>query len=198
MTGLGERHHLIGPTVGLHVNIQDIINVIEYRNLSDIVLVGHSYGGMIITGVAEAYADRIQRLIYFDGNFPEDGQSAWDLSPDVAKQWEERTAGTGTDWLVHPPDPAEKYGETGARADRQRDLMTPMAMWTHEEPIRLPKNRATELPRSYIKCTGYEGFQQMGEKARSENLDYYELKTHHNPIFYEPAVATEVLRSIVA
>lgn len=198
LTGVGERAHLVGPFVGLSVNVRDVVNVLEYRDLSDVVLVGHSYAGMVITGVAEACADRIDRLVYFDGYLPEDGQSAWDITPDAHRAWEDRAAEAGPSWLVPPPDPAEKYGESGARVERQRELMTPMAMWTHAEPIRLPADRAKALPRSYVECLRYETFAPMGEKARAAGLDYHRLDTHHNPIFHEPERATAVLREAIA
>lgn len=196
LTGLGERSHLIAPYIGLSVNIEDIVNAFEYRDLTDIILVGHSYGGLVITGVAETCAERINQLVYLDGFIPEDGQSAWDIAPDAQEQWEERTNQTGTEWLVSPPDPADKYGESGPLVARHREQLTPMAMWTHEEPIRLPENRAEDLPRSYVECTEYETFRHMGKKARNGEFDYYRLETHHNPIFYTPELVSNLLRSI--
>jgi pimeloyl-ACP methyl ester carboxylesterase len=197
MTGLGERSHLIAPYIGLSVHIEDIVRTLECRDLTDVVLVGHSYGGLVITGVAEACAERLVRLVYLDGFVPEDGESAWDIAPDAQEAWEARMAATGTEWLVLPPDPADKYGETGSLADWHREQLTPMSMWTHEEPIRLPENRAAELPRSYIECTEYRTFRHMGEKARDGEFDYHRLETHHNPILYMPELVSERLLSIV-
>ena len=197
LTGVGERSHLVSPNVGLSVNIKDIVHTLMYQDLEDIVLIGHSYAGLVITGVAEACAHRINRLVYFDGFVPEDGESAWDINPNGRERWRRRTERTGTDWLVSPPDPAEKYDETGSRADEHRDLMTPMAMWTHEEPIRLPNHRASDLPRSYIECLDYEFFREMGTKAREGDFDHYEFDTHHNPIFYEPEQTSDLLRPII-
>ena len=79
-TGLGERAHLANPSVDLETHIQDILNVIKYEDLRDIVLVGHSYGGMVATGVADRARDRISQLIYVDAFVPEDGQSLLDLN----------------------------------------------------------------------------------------------------------------------
>ena len=80
-TGLGERSHLAHPAVDLEAHIQDMLNVIKYEDLRDIVLIGHSYGGMVATGVADRAAERIARLIYLDAFVPEDGQSLFDLLP---------------------------------------------------------------------------------------------------------------------
>src|SRR5512135_2237848 len=79
-TGLGERAHLANPSIDLDTHIEDILNVIRYEDLRDIVLVGHSYGGMVATGVADRARDRISQLIYIDAFVPDDGQSLLDLN----------------------------------------------------------------------------------------------------------------------
>src|SRR5207248_5461012 len=81
LTGLGERVHLAGPEVGLGVHVQDVASVIEYENLHDVVLVGHSYGGMVIAGVAGRLPERLAHLVYLDAYAPEDGQAMTDLVP---------------------------------------------------------------------------------------------------------------------
>jgi pimeloyl-ACP methyl ester carboxylesterase len=79
LTGQGERAHLYRPEVGLHTHTQDIVNVLEYEDLHDIVLVGHSYGGMVVTAVADRLPDRIAHLVYLDAMLPNGGQSVADL-----------------------------------------------------------------------------------------------------------------------
>lgn len=81
MTGLGERIHLMSPRINLDTHITDIVNVIKHEELSDVVLVGHSYGGMVITGVADALPDKITSLVYLDAFVPENGQSLVSLIP---------------------------------------------------------------------------------------------------------------------
>jgi pimeloyl-ACP methyl ester carboxylesterase len=80
LTGLGDRHHLGAPETNLSAHIQDVISLIENESLRDIALVGHSYGGMVITGVADRVADRIAHLVYLDAFLPRDGQSLYDLA----------------------------------------------------------------------------------------------------------------------
>ena len=75
LTGLGERHHLASPAIGLYTHIDDVVNTILWENLHDVVLVGHSYGGMVITGVADRVPDRIKRLVYVDALLPDSGES---------------------------------------------------------------------------------------------------------------------------
>ena len=79
-TGLGERAHLAHPGIDLDAHIEDMLNVIKYEDLRDIVLIGHSYGGMVATGVADRARDRITQLIYLDAFVPDDGQSHLDLN----------------------------------------------------------------------------------------------------------------------
>lgn len=79
LTGLGERVHLSRPDIGLSTHIDDVVNTILFEDLHDIILVGHSYGGMVITGVADRVPDRIRRLVYLDAFVPNDGESAMTL-----------------------------------------------------------------------------------------------------------------------
>jgi pimeloyl-ACP methyl ester carboxylesterase len=81
LTGLGERSHLMNPGINLDTHIADVINVIKWEELSDIVLVGHSYGGMVVTGVADTMPDKIKSLVYLDAFVPENGQSLLSLLP---------------------------------------------------------------------------------------------------------------------
>jgi len=80
MTGLGERSHLVGPLVDLELHIRDIVAVLHYEDLRDVILVGHSYGGMVITGVADRAADRVGRIVYLDAANPVNGQSLVDVA----------------------------------------------------------------------------------------------------------------------
>ena len=102
-TGLGERAHLANPSIDLETHIQDILNVIKYEDLRDIVLIGHSYGGMVATGVADRARDRIAQLIYLDAFVPDDGQSLLDLN-EPARQRMQELAKSGDGWRV-PPNP---------------------------------------------------------------------------------------------
>jgi pimeloyl-ACP methyl ester carboxylesterase len=106
LTGQGERAHLASPEVNLSTHIQDVCNTLWYEDLNDVVLVGHSYGGMVVTGVADRMPERIQHLVYLDAFLPDSGQSLYDLG-----------GGTGrdsTDWRVpglersEPADPWEE------------------------------------------------------------------------------------------
>ncbi len=117
LTGQGERAHLASPQVNLSTHIQDVCNAIWYEDLNDVTLVGHSYGGMVVTGVADRMPDRIQHLVYLDAFLPEDGQSLYDLG-----------GGTGrdsTDWQVPMPrrnEPVDAWEEARRVAHQKATL----------------------------------------------------------------------------
>src|SRR5215475_10010202 len=100
-TGLGEREHLANPSIDLETHIQDMLNVIRYEDLRDIVLIGHSYGGMVATGVADRARDRIAQLIYLDAFVPRHGQSLFDLNA-PARPGMEASSKNGDGWRVPP------------------------------------------------------------------------------------------------
>src|SRR5437867_13135502 len=83
LTGLGERKHLLRPDIDLDTHITDVVNVLEYEDLADVILAGHSYGGMVITGVADRAGSRIARLVYLDAAHPRNGESLADVSPEM-------------------------------------------------------------------------------------------------------------------
>ena len=86
LTGLGERAHLASPAIGLGLHVQDVVAQIECEDLRDIILCGHSYGGMVITGVAARVAERIHALVYLDAFLPNDGRSLWDVADDLSRR----------------------------------------------------------------------------------------------------------------
>ena len=133
LTGLGDRHHLAGPDVGLDVHVRDIANLIEWEDLDDVVLVGHSYGGMVITGVAAVVPDRIAQVVYVDAFAPRTAQAAFDLLPQLREQFEASDDGSG--WAVSPPD----FGLLGItdEADLRRltAKATALPTLTHTQPL---------------------------------------------------------------
>src|SRR5919107_1009755 len=79
LTGLGERSHLVSNDIGLDTHIVDVTQVLEYEDLNEVILIGHSYGGLVISGVAERVPKRIRRVVYLDGYIPEDNKTAFDI-----------------------------------------------------------------------------------------------------------------------
>jgi pimeloyl-ACP methyl ester carboxylesterase len=198
-TGLGERAHLASPSIDLDTHIQDIRNVITYEDLRDIVLVGHSYGGMVATGVADRARDRIARLIYLDAFVPKDGQSLLDLLPESERQRVRGLAKAGDGWRVTPnPTPPDTSAEDQVWLNARR---VNMPIKCFETRLKLFGGEL-KLPRSYIYCkriTPADPFGQFARRARSEpGWRHFEIEASHSPGVTAPEALMELLESIAA
>ncbi len=199
LTGLGDRSHLAHPRAGLSLHIEDIVQLFDYENLDDVVLVGHSYGGLVVSGVAEACENQITDLVYLDGFLPDHGQSAWDITPDGKVQWEKKAEESGAGWLVPPVDPVEMYAVSDPDDARWlQEKMVPTPLYTHEESLHAPDERRKGLPQAYISCRQYEVFKPMAQKARREGIRYYELDTGHDAMVTAPDELTNILLDIAS
>jgi len=197
LTGLGDRSHLAHPRAGLSLNVADVGQLFDYETLDDVVLVGHSYGGLVVSGVAEACANQISDIVYLDGFLPDHGQSAWDIIPEGKEQWERKAKESGAGWLVPPVDPVDMYGVSDPVDARWlREKMVPTPLYTHEEPLHAPEERRKKLPQAYISCRQYEIFKPMARKAKREGIRYYELDTGHDAMVTAPEELTTILLDI--
>src|SRR3982075_3742439 len=180
-TGLGERAHLAHPSIDLETHIQDVLNVIKYEDLRDIVLIGHSYGGMVATGVADRARDRIAQLIYIDAFVPDDGQSLLDLN-EPARERMRDLAKAGDGWRV-PPNPTPP-DTSPADVEWLSERRVHMPLKCFEMRLKLQGGELT-LPRSYIyatRITPADTFRPFAERAKSEpGWSYYELDASHSP-----------------
>ena len=112
LTGLGERSHLLTRETGLTTHVTDLVRLMEVEGLTDVVLVGHSYAGQVVTGVAAERPELLRRVVHLDGFVPEDGEQAIDQLPEqVAHHYRESVAGPGEGWLI-PPRSLEVLGVT--------------------------------------------------------------------------------------
>ena len=163
-TGLGDRVHLASPAIDLDTHITDVVNTIEYEDLHDVILVGHSYSGMIITGVAERIPERLSQLVYLDASVPTDGQNSYDadfidedtklaaMAADIADGMEAGMPGFRpvvagiVEWLQGAiTDPAE--------AEWFIAKLVPHPLLSDQQPVRLGNPAAAALPRAFILCT---------------------------------------------
>jgi pimeloyl-ACP methyl ester carboxylesterase len=155
LTGLGERADLLSPEVGLSTHIQDIVGLIEGQGLRQVILVGHSYASMVITGVADRVPSRVAHLVYLDTFVPRDGEAMADVAPLVIAvfRWQARRRGDG--WRVDPPR-GENYGVTEeSDVTWVRQMVTPQPLKTFEEPLHLSDpDTVSHFPRTHISCTG--------------------------------------------
>ncbi len=198
LTGLGERHHLIDTPINLTTHVQDIINVMLFEDLKDVILVGHSYAGVVISGVAERCPERIKHLVFLDAFVPENGEAVNDISiPEFRLP-------TGPD-ISYPPIQPISPNELGIT---DPDIiawiepkLTPHPSGTLFEPLALTSKLAQKIPRSFISCVVGQA-KNMGTVAKSaakvrgkSNWVYHELNTGHNAMMTEPKeLATLLLK----
>jgi len=197
-TGLGERAHLANPSLDLESHVQDVLSVIHYEDLRDFVLLGHSYGGVVATGVADRARDRITQLVYLDAFVPRDGQCLLDFLPESERQRMRDGARAGDGWRVPPnPTPPDTAPEDVEWLSPHR---VPMPIKCFETKLKL--SHEPELPRSYIYATRAapsDVFGAFAKRARSEvGWRYFEIDASHSPNVTAPEALMALLERIVA
>jgi pimeloyl-ACP methyl ester carboxylesterase len=196
-TGLGARSHLSRREIDLDTHIQDVVAEIEIEDLKDVTLIGHSYGGMVATGVADRVGDRIKELIYLDAFAPNNGESLFDLLHPKAKA--NMLAGAekdGDGWLLPiNPAPADTSPEDLAWTTPHRRKQP---IKTFEQKLVLSGKSLP--PRHYIYATKSapgDVFRQFAERAKQEDWKYYEIDASHNPHVTAPLMLRDLLFRIM-
>lgn len=190
LTGLGERVHLARPDIGLSTHIEDVVNTILYEDLKDIILVGHSYGGMVITGVSDRVPERIKQLVYLDAMVPRDGDSLQTL---IGKRGEWLKTMTKDDFIVPP----------WVKPDQKPPKDLPQPLKTFTEPLALKNEAARKIPATYIltveqgKETNQDDFYPQSERAKENGWTILQLTADHNPQWSAPQALVEMLDGIV-
>lgn len=210
LTGVGERTHLAGKTgltIDLELHIQDICMVLEYEDLHDVTLLGHSYGGPVVVGVADRMAERIAQVIYLDAFVPEDNQSMLDLVPPQARAGFEQMVQKGPDGrAMAPPLPYPNLGriEDGGSSEAEvRQLLerrVPQDFATYTQPVRLTNPAANRLPHTYILCTDKgpgDPFVYFAQRARDKGWQSYELNAGHFPMLTIPRELVALVSSLI-
>ena len=203
LTGLGERAHLVSGQVDLDLHIRDVVAVLEFEDLHDVILVGHSYGGMVITGVADRAVARVGRLVYLDAANPVDGQSLVDVAGPVIEMV--RPMGVTVDGvelvLLPSSDAGLLYGVTDeADLAWMADRLTGHPWACFEQPLTLTDEAGLQsIPQYHIVCTSTlatRDEQLMGE-ARAEGR-LWAIDTGHDLMITEPEQVTEALLEVAA
>lgn len=182
MTGVGERAHLIGPGVGLNTHIQDIVSVLQVENLTDAVLCGHSYGGMVITGVADREAARIRSLVYLDAFVPENGQGVFDIMPPERRAQLSAGATEKNGAKVLAPVSAANFGVKDAKKAAWVDATcVPHPMLAFEERPVLTGRWKEVARKTYIIAKEYDpsSFQRYRALAKDPAWRFLEAQSHH-------------------
>jgi pimeloyl-ACP methyl ester carboxylesterase len=167
LTGLGERRHLLRRDIDLDTHIEDVLGVINYEDLEGIVLVGHSYGGMVVTGAADAVPEKIASLVYVDAFVPRDGDSLVGLRPPGAPV---PAAASADDWLT-PRLPAEAFGNASAAVrDYMERKSAPQPSACFTQPVKLSGGIGRIRRKTYLYCNDPQPttFTPFYERLRNE------------------------------
>jgi pimeloyl-ACP methyl ester carboxylesterase len=163
LSGLADRGHLAGDHIGLSTHIEDITRLLTWEDLDQVVLVGHSYGGMVVTGVLGEVPERIARIAYIDAFRPEPGQSAFDVLPVLPDLFGEPPPEHPWGWS---PIDLTTLGITDpADLAWMAAKCTPMPTLTHREPLPHPENDASAVPITYVQAAAAPFFTETAEKA---------------------------------
>ncbi len=158
LTGHGDTAHLMTPEVGLDTHVDDIVRVILAGDLTEVVLVGHSYGGSVISGAANRVPARIAHLVFVDAVVPEHGESAVDVMPAVFQPLIDRLAGTEREWLLPAPQPSEAglFGITDPDdVARVAATLSGQSVRSWTQPVTLDNPAQVAIPRTHIHCAAH-------------------------------------------
>ncbi|MYZ34008.1 MULTISPECIES: alpha/beta hydrolase [unclassified Streptomyces] len=205
LTGHGDKAHLLSREVGLDTHVDDIVRLITEEDLTEVVLVGHSYAGLVISSVANQVPERIARLVYLDAMVPEDGESAADVMP-VTQVLIDLAAKSDTGWRVPPlpelPPPSGLFGVTDpADVAWLRTMLSDQSVRCLQQPVRLDNPAVNTIPRTHIHCVvgEPEGIVRRPVPAIQPNgtpAQVWELPTGHDCMITMPAELAELLLKV--
>lgn len=196
LTGLAERSHLISPGIDLETHIRDVLNLIQWEEISDIVLCGHSYGGLVVTGVADHIPDKIRTLVYLDAFVPEDNENLLQHIPE--DQRDQLLAGAravGEGWML-PPIPAEVFNLNANDRDWVDRQCTMQPIETFRQSIRLTGGIEAIQNVIYVRATAFEEaspFPPFLAKAKAKGWQTVEVDCGHDVMLDEPEILTTLL-----
>ena len=198
LTGVGERSHLLSPQVDVQTHIADVVNLIRWEELSDVVLCGHSYGGCVVTGAADCVANRIASLVYVDAFVPDNGQSLYDtLPPEQRDAQIQGAVETGDGWKV-PPIPAEIFNVNAKDRAWVNQQRTPQSMATFQQSLQLTGAIERIQNVTYILATdwAHSPFPQFYEKAKAKGWKTLTMECGHDVMLDKYNELSEVLLTI--
>ncbi|MEP2990484.1 MAG: alpha/beta hydrolase family protein [Parasphingorhabdus sp.] len=204
LTGLAERKHLLSPEIGLGTHIADIASLIEYYDLQNIILVGHSYGGMVITGLADNLKNRISHIVYLDAALPKNGDTMISQGPPrneaEIKEAEVGLRALASDGIAMQAFPPEILGIAQSHPSYSwvAEKLTPHPLKTWLDPIKLLNGGSDGLNRTYIHCNSpalpNSSFQWHAQQLeKDESWRYHALATGHDAMITAPEKLITIL-----
>jgi pimeloyl-ACP methyl ester carboxylesterase len=199
LTGLGERRHLASPDVGLRTHVQDVVALLEHEDLRQVLLVAHSFSGMILPDVALAVPDRLKRLVYLDAFVPAAGQSAADFGTPDARQSARDDLAAGR-WSSGPPDPAYLGIDDPDLAAWVAPRLAPHMLRTSLD-VSSGDAWTTTVPSTLVLCAAGPGPAALAatvERARSAGWPVLEIPADHEVMLTAPRLLIDLLLDIAA
>ncbi len=200
MTGLGERAHLLSHSVGLGTFVEDALGVLRAEEIEQAVLVGHSFGGMVISAVADAAPERVAQLVYLDAIVPVNGRSALDLLPPDIAAARRAAAQDSSGGLSIPVPPAAAFDvPPGPAHDWVARRITPHPLAAYADPVALANPVGNGRPRTYIRCTApvYRAVQPSYDRISAEaGWSLLDLPTGHDAMVTAPDLLATMLLDI--
>ena len=197
-TGLGERKHLLSKDITLDTFTKDIANVIEAEELTNVVLVGHSFGGLVISGVADAIPERFRHLVYLDSLVVERGKSPFDSLPADVAAARRKAAEESSGGLSLPAPPPSAFGVSDAKdTEWVKRRLTPHPLGTYSSTLNIKGPVGNNLPRTYIHCTNpsYAALQASRNWVKAQQgWRWAEIATGHDAMVMAP---DEVARMLI-
>ncbi len=199
LTGLGRRADLMSRGITMDRMVGDVADMLRHGDLSDVVLVGHSFGGPVITGAADRESSRIRNLIYLDAAILEDGESMFDMIPqDIVTERRKLAIETSGGVSLPVPDTSIFGIMDEGQSEFVKRRLTPHPISTYETPLNLCGKPGDVAPCSYIVCTNpmYKPLAQARERAKSYDWPLYELATGHDAMISAPQDTAGLLMRI--
>ena len=201
LTALGERKHLLRPDVDLDTHITDVVNLLEYEDLENVILLGHSYGGMVITGVADRAASRIGHLVYLDAAHPKNGESLADITPEMmGLAHSEMRVVDGVELILFPDSQVIPYLGVTDLADFawMKSKITPHPWKCFTQKLWLGDEAAVRrIPRTNINCTASLTISNPEKRARQLDAEHlFEIDTGHDLMTTEPHKVADMLLQV--
>jgi pimeloyl-ACP methyl ester carboxylesterase len=198
LTGLGERAHLLGPGIGLSTHIADVVNVFKYERLADVVLCGHSYGGMVISGVAEQVQKAIRSIVFLDAFMPENGEAIIDLTSAAVQEALRGAREKGA--IGIPPRPAAAFGVNEKDRAWVDAMCGPQPIATFSDPIALTGARERIGTKAYIRASAYASvaFDAARDKLKTDpSWRIYDIPCGHDVMLDMPDRLADVLLELI-
>lgn len=202
LSGMGERAHLMHPGINLDTHITDIVRLIEVDDLRDVILVGHSYGGMVITGVADRVTERIAHRVYLDAAYPVNGQSLLDHAPEQIGPLRHTMRVIDGAELVGFPEqmPPQAFGITDpADIAFTAARLGPQPWATYTQQLALNNEAAMRaIPESHLICTATMPGRDMDLLGRRAQGRVWDIDTGHDLMITEPDWVVARLEDVAA